>query len=87
MTTTRLRAIPVYSDSKLSLIAVESIERWSDCSATGCHFLGSLKPVAVIVCAADGTYALGIDEKFVAIEPLLERVSGLEAMIASMNKK
>ena len=87
MTMTCLRAIPVYSDSKLSLIAVESIERRDEMSTTGCRLLGNIKPVAVIVCAADGIHALGIEEEFVAIDPLLKDVPGLEAMIASLNNR
>ncbi len=87
MTMTRLRAIPLYRASTLSLIAVESIEYQSDRSTAGCRFFGSLRPVAVIVCAADGTYVLGIEAEFAAIDPLLEQVPGLEAMIASMNNQ
>ena len=83
----RLRATPVYNDSRLSLIAVESIDRGLDKSESGCRLYGSIKPVAVIVCDPDGAFALGIEPGFADIDPLLEDVPGLAAMIAASNNR
>ena len=82
-----LRATPIYTNSKLSLIAVESIERGHHKSESGCRFFGGIKPVAVIVCDRDGAFALGIEEGFADIDPLLEDVPGLAAMISASRSR
>ena len=78
-----LRATPLYNGSSVSLIAVESIDRGLEKSGAGCRLYGSIKPVAVIVCGSDDAFALGIEEGFGDIDPLLEDVPGLAALIAA----
>ncbi len=82
----RFRTKAIYNDSKLALIAVESLECRYDESATGCWLLGNMKPVAVIVCDTGGTRVLGIEEGLDDIDLLIEDVPELEPMIASLTK-
>ncbi len=83
---TRFRAKPIHNDSRLALIAVESLELRHDISESGYWLHGAVKPVAVIVCNTDGTNVLGIEEGLADIQLLIEEVPELESMIASLSK-
>ena len=55
---TTVRAKTVYSDERLTVTAVESLEFRADRTNRGRHVTGSVKPIAVIVRQPDRTYAL-----------------------------
>jgi hypothetical protein len=76
----RFRATTIQSDSRLALIAVESLERRYEKSDSGCWLSAALKPVAVIVCTTDGTSVFGIEEEFADIDLLIEDVPELEKL-------
>ena len=81
------RAKLLYDDSRLALIAVESLERVHDKFESGCWLHAAIRPVAVVVCDPGGTYVLGIDEGSPAIDLLIEDVPELDSMIASFAKR
>ena len=58
---TRLRSREIYRDSKVTLIAVESIGFHPSKTTFGIHLSGTIEPIAVIVSGPDGTYGLGMD--------------------------
>jgi hypothetical protein len=78
-----LRAVEAYRDAKLMLIVVEAVKQRHMRSDWGYRFQGSMKPVAVVVCAADETYTLGIEHELSHLGSLLEDVPELRAMVAS----
>lgn len=59
MTTVRARTI--FSDQRLTVTAVESLELRTDRSNHTRYLLGSLQPIAIIVTEPDRTYALDLD--------------------------
>lgn len=65
------------------LIVVEGVNHECEKSGSGCRLYGSLQPVAVVVCAADEAYALGVLDKHVQLGSLLREVPDLDAMIAA----
>ncbi|MGD8802166.1 MAG: hypothetical protein PVG12_03215 [Gammaproteobacteria bacterium] len=83
---TRFRAKPILNDSRLALIAIESLEYRHNISESGYWLYGTLKPVAVIVCNTDGTNVLGVEEGLADIQLLIEEVPELESIIASLSK-
>jgi hypothetical protein len=70
-----VRARTVFSDQKLTVTAVESLELQTDSSnrrrfMIGRFMIGSLKPIAVIVREPDRTYALDMGGQPVAFDRL-----------------
>ena len=56
-----IRSRTIYSDAALTVRVVESVETWRSQSTGRCGLTGRIEPVAVIVRAPDGEYALDID--------------------------
>lgn len=81
-----LRVSEVFNNSRLMLIAVESIDFQRNRTTSGCRVYGSIEPVAVIVCGPDASYALDMEAKPAAIDQLRHDVPGLGATIAAFNK-
>ena len=81
-----LCATEIFNDAGLMLVAIESVDLQQSKTDTGCRVYGNIEPIAVIVCKADGVYALDMQASLTAIEQLLEDVPGLGAMIAPFNK-
>jgi dihydrodipicolinate reductase len=65
-----VRARTVFSDQKLTVTAVESLELQTDSSNRRRFMIGSLKPIAVIVREPDRTYALDMGGQPVAFDRL-----------------
>ena len=63
-----VRTRTVFSDHKLTVTAVESVEFRTDGSNRRRFVIGSLRPLAVIVKEPDRTYALDIAAQPVDIE-------------------
>ena len=76
------RAKPVFNDSTLTVVAIESIKIEAHRTTMGHHLVGAAKPVAVVVCAPDGTYALDMVAKPIDFESLRQDVPGLESMLS-----
>lgn len=53
-----VRARPIYSSEELTVTAMELLELRTDRANSRRFLTGSLRPIAVIVMAADSTYAL-----------------------------
>jgi uncharacterized spore protein YtfJ len=83
----RFRTTTIHADSRLALIAVESLERRYEKSESGCWLHGVLKPAAVIVCNTDGAHVIGIEEGFDNIDLLIEDIPELKSMIDSLISK
>jgi hypothetical protein len=77
-----LRTTEIFADASFRLIAVESIEFGHSKTNRGCRLVGNLQPVAVIVCAPEGSYALDMDAKPIAIEQLKRELPGLDIAIS-----
>ena len=72
-----LRASEVFNDSTLTLIAIESFDFRHRETNTGCQLYGNIKPIAVIVCSPDGTYALDMEAKPVELNQLKQEIPEL----------
>ncbi len=77
-----LRTSQIFSNSRLTLIAVESIEFRHRKTNTGCQLYGSIEPIAVIVHGPDGTYAFDMAAKLVTLDQLRQNIPELDAIIA-----
>lgn len=77
-----IRPRPVFSDSTLTIVAIESIEIEKHRTAIGHQLVGAAKPVAVVVCAPDGTYAIDMVANPIDFESLRQDVPGLDSMIS-----
>ena len=78
-----LRAREIFSDVRLSLFAVESVDVQQGKTRSSCHVYGRMAPVAVIVCGPDKAYALDMESKPTSLDRLRQDIPGLNAMIAS----
>lgn len=67
---TNVRARTLFSDQKLTVRAVESLQLRIDRSDHARFLIGSLKPIAIIVTEPDRTYALDLDARPVDIDGL-----------------
>lgn len=81
-----LRASEIFNDSRLMLIAIESVDFRYSKTNTVCRMVGNIEPIAVIVCAPDATYALDMEAKPAALEKLRQDIPELDAIIAPFNK-
>ena len=77
----RLRTSELFNDSKLTLIAVESVDLRYHKNNTSCVLHGSINPVAVIVRSADGSYALDMEAKPVNLDQLKQDIPELYAIL------
>lgn len=66
----RLRARTIFSDQRLTVTAVESLEFRTDKTSQKGFVIGKLEPIAVIVREPDKTYAIGMDAQPVDIARL-----------------
>lgn len=66
----RVCARTIFSDRKLTVTAVESLEFPTGRSNHGHFFMASLKPIAIIVTEPDRTYALDLAARPVDIDRL-----------------
>lgn len=80
-----LRAREILNDSRLLLIVVESVELQHNKTNTNCQLYGDIKPIALIVCALDKTYALDMESNPTSIDRLREGIPELNAIITSFN--
>ena len=81
-----LRVSEIFSDSRLTLIAVESVDFQHNKMNTGCQLYGNIEPVIVIVCGPDRTYALDMEAKLVDLGQLKQNISGLDTLTAPFAK-
>jgi len=81
-----LRATEIFNNAGLMLVAIESVDLQQSKTDTGCQVYGNIEPIAVIVCNADGIYALDMQASLTAIDQLLEDIPELCTMIAPFNK-
>lgn len=73
-----LRARQIGVDSRHRLIFIESVDSW--CAATGAamRLFGRIEPVAVVVCTANGSYALDMDANPANLDQLRKSVPELD---------
>ena len=81
-----MRAREIFCDSGLLLIALASVDFRRSKTNIGCLTYWNIEPIAVIVCSPDGTYALDMEAKLVAIDQLRQNFPELDAVIAPFNK-
>lgn len=79
----KVRAITIYSDSAMRVIAVESLRSYRKADGRRCQLYGELRPVAVVVCASDGISAVDIDGREIDVDRLTEDVPSLGTTISS----
>lgn len=82
---TILRATEIFNDSRLMLIAIESVNCNHSTTSTSYRLYGKIEPIAVIVCGPDGIYALNMEAKFTILDQLRQDIPELDAIIASFN--
>lgn len=82
-----LRASEIFSDSRLTLIAVESVDFQHTKTNTGYRVYGNIEPIVLIVCGPDGTYALDMEAKLVTFDQLKQNIPELETLIAPLNNE
>lgn len=81
-----LRATEIFSNSILTLIAVESVDFRHGKANTGCHLYGSIEPIAVVVCSPEGTYAFDMKAEPANFDQLRQDVPELDVIVARLNK-
>jgi len=77
-----LRVREMFNDSRLTLLALESVDIQRSKTNAGCWLYGSIEPMAVIVCGPDGILALDMEAKLVALDRLMQEIPELETIIA-----
>lgn len=78
---TTLRASEIFNDSRLRLIAIESVDFRSSKTTTLCQMFGKIEPIALVVCGRDAAYALDMEARPATLEHLRRDVPGLDAML------
>jgi len=81
-----LRSSEIFNDSKLTLIAIESVDFQHSRTNAVCHLYGSVEPLAIVVCSQDGTYALDMEARPADFEQLRQDMPELDAIVASFSK-
>ncbi len=82
-----LRAIEIYKDTKLTLIAIESVDYQQSKTNMGWRLFGKIEPTAVIVCGTDTTYALDMESNPADFGYLKQEIPELDAIIAPFIKQ
>jgi uncharacterized spore protein YtfJ len=77
-----LRTRHLFNDSRLTLIAVESVDFRRGTTSTSCQLYGQIEPIAVVVCSADRAYALDMEAKPADLDELRQAIPELDAAIA-----
>jgi len=78
-----LRATEIFHDSRLMLIAIESVVCNHSKSSSGYRLYGNIEPIAVIVCSPDGIYAFDMEAESTVIDHYRQDIPELDAMITS----
>jgi len=78
-----LRAREIFHDSRLSLIAVESVDVQHRKTRTNCQVYGNIEPIAVVVSGPDKTYALDMESNPTSLDLLRQDIPELNAIISS----
>lgn len=78
-----LRATEICRDSRHLLIAIESVNKSHGKTGTGYRIYGHIEPAAIIVCSADGSYALDMESRRVHLKQLIRDIPGLDSLIGS----
>ena len=81
-----LRTHEIFNDSRLMLIAVESVDFQHSKTNASCWLYGNIEPIAVIVCGPDEIYALDMDAKLIVLDQLRQDIPELDAIIAPFIK-
>ncbi len=76
----RLRAREIYSDSRLTLFAVESIDIQRGRSDSHFHFHANVQPVALVVRSPGQVHALDMDAVPMSLEQLIREVPELASL-------
>ena len=83
----KLRATEIYRDTGHLLIAIESVNRSHVKTGAGYRMYGSIEPAAIIVCSADGAYALDMESGLIDLEQLRHDIPGLGSLVGSFTNK
>ena len=76
-----LRTTKIFSDSVITLFAVESVDTWHNKTSTGCQLYGGLTPVAIIVRGPDRTDVIDMEARPVDLAQIRQDVPGLDAIL------
>jgi hypothetical protein len=76
-----LRASEIFYGTRRRLIAIESVDFGYDKTDAVCRMQGKIEPVALIVCTPDTCYALDMQARPAAVDPLRQAIPELDAMI------
>lgn len=82
-----LRAIEIYKDTRLTLIAIERVDYEQSKTNMGWRWFGKIEPTAIIVCATDTSYALDMESNPADFGFLKQEIPELDAIIASFVKQ
>ena len=70
----------------LTLIAIESVDYRQLITNSSCQLFGSIKPIAIIVCTPDETYALDMEARPANLDQLRQVLPELDAIIAPVSE-
>ena len=80
LSTRRVR--PVFHDDARTLFAVESLDTGHSRTTTVCQLYGTIRPVAIVVCGRDETFAVDMEAHLLDLEQLVLDVPELDAYVA-----
>jgi sensor domain CHASE-containing protein len=78
----RLRTVELYRDDQRKIIAIESVEFTHSKFNNGGQLYGTLVPLVVIVCDANGKLVLAVDADKTNLETLKQDHPELDKLIA-----
>ena len=67
------------------LVAVEDVDFAFQKTSGGCQLFGNIRPVAVIICDPDKTYAFDMDAKPIDTDTLKHRFPELDIRVVALN--
>jgi hypothetical protein len=76
-----LRARQVFSNARIALIAIESVDFQYDKTDFVYQLFGNKKPIAIVVCSPDKTDALDMEGRPLSVEQLRQNIPELAALI------
>lgn len=77
-----LRTSEIFNDSRLRIIAIESVDFRHNKTNAGYRMHGTIEPIAIVICGPDATYALDMKANPVNFDQLREELPELDTMIA-----
>ncbi len=77
-----LRIVEIFTDSTLTLIAVESVDFRHTRTKTGGYAYGSIESIAVVVCSPDGISAFDMQAKPASVEQLRKDIPDLDGFVS-----